>query len=435
MTWPAERVPLRTALERVELRADLAEGRRLRGSKFTKPYPEDEALRRAVVENPDEDAPRRAYATWMLAQDNENAKRIGRFIGAQLRVADAYRVDSRADVTAECDVYGGLWKFRSKNIPHLYDLDLLLSEGLIGEPEFYRGFVERVSVRAARFLEIADELFSLAPIRHLVLIGVPQVVEALAASPHLARMRSLALSHREGDALTDEVLARLLSSPHLGNVTHLRIGGNHHLTPRTYEMVVTAPTLPRLSNFEVYVDGTSTIWAESVKPNFDESKPTYFRQVMEKYPDSYDLRDTPKPVVLRPEAWVVELERKLGYVPCVHPEEHYGRYIVDIEAVTAHPIALDPDVMARRGQPVPDPGPKPSLMVRRAQGLCAICGSASFAFEPWTRDPYIDPMGINGPSWGEEESPGLAGIFECRHCGTRWYADKWPEKSLDAGVR
>jgi len=423
MTWPAERVPLRTALERVELRADLAEGRRLRGSKFTKPYPEDEALRQAVVENPDDDEPRRAYATWMLAQDNENAKDIGEYIEAQLQVAAAYQANPRADVSAIYRVYGGRGDFRTWPAKNSYDLDLLLSEGLIGAPRFYRGFVERVSVRAARFLEIAEELFSLAPIRHLSLIGIPQVVEALAASPHLARMRSLVLAENRGeDALTDEVLARLLASPHLGNVTHLRIGGTHQLTPRAYEMVVTAPTLPRLSNFEVYVDGTSTIWEEPIKPNFDETKLTYFQRVMEKYPDTYDLRDTPKPVVLRPEDWIVELERKVGYVPCVHPERNYGRYIVDIEAVTAHPIALDAAVMVRRGQPVRNPGPKPSLMQRRQQGLCAICGSPEFSFEAAPGDAYSDPTG-------------RAGIFECQRCGTRWYADQWPEKSLGAGGR
>jgi uncharacterized protein (TIGR02996 family) len=416
MTWPNENVR-RTRIQRQEVVAEMIEEARVRRWKHVKRYPEDESLRHAVVEHPNNDAPRHAYAAWMRAQDNENARWIGRFIEAQLRVADAYRADPRADVSATYNVYGGEGTFRSKNAEHLYDLDLLLSEGLIGEPMFFRGFVERVSARAHRFLEIADELFSLAPIRHLVLIGVPAVVDQLAASPHLARMRSLVLpEHGEQDQLTDDVLARLLDSPHLANITHLRIGGNHRLTPRAYEMVVTAPSLPMLSNFEVYFDGTSTIWAEPIKPSFDLRTLSYFQHVMEKYPDTGDLRDTPKPVILRPEDWIVELERKLGYVPCVHPEEHYGRYIVDIEAVTAHPIALDPAIMARRGQPVPDPGAKPSLMARRAQGLCALCGSGDFAFARSDGDPYSDPIGMSG-------------IWECKRCGTRWYSDLWPEKA------
>jgi hypothetical protein len=103
-------------------------------------------------------------------------------------------------------------------------------------------------------------------------------------------------------------------------------------------------------------------------------------------------------------------------VPCVHPEEHYGRYIVDVEAVTAHPIALDAAVIARRGQAVPDPGPKPSLMARRRQGLCAICGGAEFAFTP--ESPREDPY---DPSLGD-------GILTCERCGTRWYSSQWPER-------
>lgn len=422
MTWPQEK-PRRTRAQRCEFLTDIAELARLEHWKHVKPYPEDEALRRAVVENPDDDAPRHAYAAWMRAQDNENAQWIGAFIEAQLRVADAYRTNPRLDFVKFLGdrTFGGTGKFRSQSGEHRYDLDLLVSEGLIGLPKFYRGFVESVSVRAGRFLEIADELFSLAPIRHLALIGIPAMVDEIAASPHLARMRSLSLPlYGAEDALTDETLARFLASPHLGNIAHLRIGGSHHLTPRAYEQAVTAPTLPQLSNFEVYTDGTSTLWAEPIKPNFDESQLTYFQRVMETYPATYDLRDTPTPVVLRPEDWIVELERKLGYVPCVHPEEHYGRYIVDIEAVTAHPIALDSHVMARRGQPVPDPGPKPSLMERRRQGLCAICGSAELRFEPAAGDTYSDPMGI-------------AGIFACQHCGTRWYADQWPDKTTRDG--
>ena len=91
MTWPNEN-PRRTRIQRVEFMVELAEEAKVRRWKHVKPYPEDEELRRAVVENPDDDAPRRAYATWMLAQDNENAKRIGAFAvgaGAVLNVPTA----------------------------------------------------------------------------------------------------------------------------------------------------------------------------------------------------------------------------------------------------------------------------------------------------------------------------------------------------------
>lgn len=58
--------------------------------------------------------------------------------------------------------------------------------------------------------------------------------------------------------------------------------------------------------------------------------------------------DTPIPV-MRTKEWIAALERAIGYVPCVHPEEHYGRDFVDIDAIVAHPIARDAHIMARRG--------------------------------------------------------------------------------------
>ncbi|TMQ08304.1 MAG: hypothetical protein E6J90_40850 [Deltaproteobacteria bacterium] len=123
---------------------------------------------------------------------------------------------------------------------------------MIGWPQIYRGFVERVGVDARRFSEIAEELFQLAPIRHLVVVGVAEVVDELAASPHLARIRSLSLPrHTAQDELTDDAICRLVASPHLGQLAHLRLVHQHRLTSRAYQSVVTAPTLPQLSSFEV----------------------------------------------------------------------------------------------------------------------------------------------------------------------------------------
>jgi hypothetical protein len=119
----------------------------------------------------------------------------------------------------------------------LDDFHALISQGLVGWPQVYRGFVERVGVRALRFLALAGELFRIAPIRHLVVIGVPEVVDELAACPHLDRIRSLSLTRygREDD-LTDDMLRRLIASPHLGNLAHQRLVNQARLTRRAYGM-------------------------------------------------------------------------------------------------------------------------------------------------------------------------------------------------------
>jgi len=309
----------------------------------------NDALRRAVIESPDDDSPRHAYAAWMAEQDHEFAQRLGAFVAAQLRVADAFRENPRANVTQlrswdGSPAFVSTIDFRAGDALRPWfvdDVAPLISRGLVGWPQVYRGFIERVGIRARGFLESAAELFDVAPIRHLVVIGVPQVVDALAASPHLRRIRSLSLPlYSPEDELTDDMVRTLVASPNLGNLVHLRLVHQRRLTVRAYEDIVTAPTLPQLSSFEVY--RLPHRW----EPND---------------PGIYDPRsrtgrmigfDSPMPV-MRSTAWISAVETAFGYEPCLHPEEHYGQEFADIEAIAAHPIALDGPIMARRGESVP----------------------------------------------------------------------------------
>jgi uncharacterized protein (TIGR02996 family) len=338
--WPHEPPQLLSAAERAATRNQrLALG----WPDAVRDQPE---LRRAVLECPDDDAPRHAYAAWMLGQEHEFAQTIGAFIAAQLRVAEAYRGDPRADVLTlrnwrPDSAFVSLTDFRAGDVLRPWFLDHLhglISQGLVGWPQIYRGFVERVSLRARRFLELAEELFNLAPIRHLVLIEVGEVVSELAACPHLARMRSLSLPcHRGPDQLSDGALRQLVDSPHLGNLTHLRLVHQPQLTSAAFEYVVTAPTLPRLSSFEVFAPLRT--WYQHEAATFDPKGRA----------ERIFTYDTPLPALVD-RGWIAPVERALGYVPCLHPEEHYGRHLVDLEAVVQHPIALDPDIVARRGR-------------------------------------------------------------------------------------
>jgi uncharacterized protein (TIGR02996 family) len=307
-------------------------------------------LRQAVIEAPDDDQPRIAYAAWMRSQRHELAASVGEFVSAQLAVANAFRASPRADVaqlrgwnsrpgfvsTADFRAGDSLrpWLIR--------ELWPLMQDGLVGWPQLYRGFVERVAMRASRFVELADDLFKLAPIRHLVLIRVPRVVRLLARCPHLAHIHSISLPcYVHSDELTDDTLAELLASPYLGNVAYLRLVDQQRITLRGYERIVTAPALPQLSCFESYT-GFFT-WAEPMREMYDPIERS----------ERMLTRDTTRRVT-RTRQWIPGLEHRLGYVPAVHPEEHYSPTYVDLEAVTEHPIALDPVIMARRGQAVPD---------------------------------------------------------------------------------
>lgn len=307
---------------------------------------DNQALRRAVIARPDDDAPRQAYAAWMSAQRHPFAQTIGAFVKAQLRVAQAFRENACADVGPLRSWRGDTAfvstpDFRAGDALRpwfLDDLSSLISLGQIGWPQVYRGFIERVGVRAGRFLRVAEELFSLAPIRHLVLIGVPAAVDELAACPHLARIRSISLPrYRPEDDLTDDALRKLIESPHLGKLAHLRLVHQQRLTPRAYEDVVTAPTLSRLSSFEVYEPLYS--WDHLDRATYDPRGRA----------ERIIAFDTPVPA-MRAKTWIAPLECAIGYVPCVHPEDHYGRDFVDIEAIVAHP--LDERIMVRRGMSI-----------------------------------------------------------------------------------
>jgi len=337
--WPREPEWLQSVHDRATALAEA------RVSRLPEAVIDNDELQRAVIERPDDDAPRRAYAAWLAAQEHEFARLLGAFIAAQLRVAEALRADRRAEVAAlrrwrGDEAYVSIPDFRAGDVlrPWFQDtVSPLASVGLVGWPQIYRGFVERVSVRASRFLEVADELFQLAPIRSLVLVGVGAVVDELAASPHLARIRSLSLPrHGHDDDLTDGTLRRLIASPHLGQLAHLRLVHQHRLTARAHEHIVTAPTLPQLSSLEVY----APVYRWDHLDRMDYDPRNRFERMI-----AYDvqLRST------RPVEWIVELEQAIGYVPCAHPEEHYGWGLIDIEAVIERPIALDMQVMKRRG--------------------------------------------------------------------------------------
>jgi len=336
--WPQEPALLPSAQRRTTGRVEL------RSVGLPHGVVDNEDFHRAVIDRPDDEAPRQAYAAWMLAQDHDFAQALGAFMTAQLRVAKAFRGNRRADVGPLRSWRGDTAfvstpEFRAGDSLRpwfLDELSSLISMGLVGWPQVYRGAVERVGVRASRFLEIAEELFSLAPIRHLVVIGVPEVVDELAACRHLSRIRSLSLPrYAQEDGLTDDVLRRLIASPHLGKLAHLRLVYQEQLTPRAYEDVVTAPML-RLSSFEVYTPLAR--WGHQDPTIYD---PRGRSERMIAY-------DTPMPV-MRSKSWIDALEHSTGYVPCLHPEDHYGRDFVDIEAVVEHPIALDDRIMARRG--------------------------------------------------------------------------------------
>jgi hypothetical protein len=283
------------------------------------------------------------------------------FIEWQLRLAESLRADPRADIKPQLP--DGVFSPREQSREHLPDqpwwrypgyatdftrdtglsdqglgesTNVLSKEGLIDNEFFVRGFVEHVAIKAHRFLEIADELYSLAPIRHLTLTyckGFDHKDEglwkALLESPHLDRIRSIKLPVRifgqdnrytELNRLTDADIALLAESDHLRGLRYLNLDDQTRLTERAFEALAASTRLPALSfvghDIHRYSAGIASPWGYLGSP-------------------TRELGDRPL------HRYTPLIEAQHNRVAWLHPLEHYGTETPDLEAVVEHPVALE----------------------------------------------------------------------------------------------
>jgi hypothetical protein len=122
---------------------------------------------------------------------------------------------------------------------------------LVDAYRFHRGLVAEITISLDRFIELADELYQLAPIQHLNLRGPATRFRELVASPRFAQLVSVAFEGQPsfGDTeafalaqsryasrlrwivLTRNAIGRLgvealAASPYLANVIYLDLDGN-----------------------------------------------------------------------------------------------------------------------------------------------------------------------------------------------------------------
>src|SRR5579859_2017878 len=175
--------------------------------------PTEPELLRAVLDAPDDDGPRLAYADFAAAAGDPR----GEFIRLQVALADQGGAPNdgadnllRGRVRELLAAHRGEW---SRPVA-----------AYVEDSAFHRGFVEWVRLGARAFLRDAPKLFARAPVRHLDLTGAGRVLLDLVASPHLRRVRSLALERADVD---DDAMVALAACPNLGELRWLSLAHDH----------------------------------------------------------------------------------------------------------------------------------------------------------------------------------------------------------------
>ncbi|HEX5273253.1 MAG TPA: TIGR02996 domain-containing protein, partial [Gemmataceae bacterium] len=172
---------------------------------------DEEALLRAVIADPDDDAPRLIYADWL---DEQGKADRAEFIRVQCALQAAPPGDPRRPAWLDREVAllndrEDEWLGRLRWLFYLW--------------AFRRGFLEEVTLKAPTFLDNAAALFRAAPVRLVRLLKTDGVVDRLANCPQLRRVAAL---HLTGNGIGDPGATALAASPNVAGLVTLRLGGN-----------------------------------------------------------------------------------------------------------------------------------------------------------------------------------------------------------------
>lgn len=175
----------------------------------------EEAFFQDVVENRDDDTPRRIFADWLMDHDDPATAARGEFIHLQCDLARHPAGVARPQ---------GLLR-RERELLWTHGKHWGGGLGRFGCVcwEYRRGFVEGVGMSATAFVAHAGTLLGMAPVRDLKVYEGAGRLAALAHCAALACIRSLDL---EKNRLGDRDLADLAKSPHLVDLASLLLWNN-----------------------------------------------------------------------------------------------------------------------------------------------------------------------------------------------------------------
>jgi uncharacterized protein (TIGR02996 family) len=199
---------------------------------------EQDALLAAVLDAPDDDAPRLVYADWL---DEHGQPDRAEFIRVQIERARLPPDDPRAQALEAREAA----LVRTHREAWLKELPAWTRSYCVHQ----RGFAASVKATAREFLKGAAGLFRRAPIRRVELRHLDNATAVLlAASPHLAKVSAFEVGD---NSLTSAGWRALLAAPWLAHVTGLRLYGGA-LDPAAAHVLASSPHLSQLTSLVLH---------------------------------------------------------------------------------------------------------------------------------------------------------------------------------------
>jgi uncharacterized protein (TIGR02996 family) len=196
----------------------------------------EEAFLKAVLEQPESDPPRLAYAHWL---EEHGYSLRAEFIRVQCDLAKLAASDPRRPALDD----------RAQHLlVHHGETWAAPFQGLVSGWQFERGFVVEVTATASAFLDHAGTLFRLAPVQRVRLLDVRTRLPKLAACPFLARVAGLDLRWNH---LGDAGMQTLAAFANLGRLTALDLSFNG-ISDAGVRMLAASPWLAQLHTLNLY---------------------------------------------------------------------------------------------------------------------------------------------------------------------------------------
>ncbi|MBA2540415.1 MAG: TIGR02996 domain-containing protein [Deltaproteobacteria bacterium] len=203
-----------------------------------------EALMREIRAQPDDDAPRIVYADWLLQSSTDpDVLAHAELIHAQCALEHASeRPALQVRVKEILRKYRRIWT------------SPLTRANIRGNWRFRRGFLHGGTLTAARFVDVAAQLFELAPmVRSMIFPEASNELVRLAQSPYLAHLHEVHLDQlcRCGRCKIERELPELFASPHTVNIHTLTLA-DCRIDPDNAKRLFESRHLPKLRVLDLH---------------------------------------------------------------------------------------------------------------------------------------------------------------------------------------